>query len=1044
MPVFKLLTSTVFLLLLATELVAGAVPPLSPLLHQADIAFNQQQYQQAMAIYQTLLSDLQEQDTVSPDFAELLNNIAAVLMAQKQYSVSLHTKQRADQLKRRLAGKRAVQVNASNLLQNGGFEEGLIFPWGTGHYEREDGQFRFGIWWNSNNARGLMKIDTAVSHTGLRSLQVRNASPPAAHVFSTLSQRISGLEPNQIYHIDYFLKAEDLAPGAVSFAIDEGWNKRLPAPPPGSYDWKHFATDINIGHNDFIDFRILSLATGTFWIDDIRVTPATGKDAYQVAEALYDAGKYQEALDHYLALQDKADSPRQKAYAGWQAGRAQVALGRYSAALPGFETALEQGYHHARIDLGQWAFLLADYVRAERYFIQAAQEFEGDQNTLSLVLNQLSRCYLAEEKYELALRTQHRAYRILKHINNQHGMALALNQLGQIQLAQQDYAASRQSLEAALAGAERLDDPLLTVEIQLNLSWLAYLSEKPVEAKKRLTQTLSLATRIQTPSGQIRAQHLLSLLLRDSRPDIAILFGKRAVNGLQSLRSGLTVLDRDLQQRFIRDKAKIYEELADLLIQQGRLAEAQQVLAMLKEEEYFDFVRRDRQQDSTRLGFNPDETVLNQQYENLNRQLVELGRSLRGLQPVPGQGVDPQDKIRKRQLQNRLAAVHQDFYQWLDRIQKDNSGKKGAPARTGWEQGQLAAFQKDLQRLGSGTVVVQYLLTKSTLHILLTTPYLQQVRSVPVRAETLYRQIAALRVSLRNPRTGAYRHESKILYHSLIAPIENDLKQVRADTLMLALNGALRYIPFAALYDGKDKMFLLEKYTLVNFTEAAKAHITTPPQAVWRIAGLGLTRQQGAFSALPSVAAELEAIIRRDSEDVDGIYDGVIYLNQDFDNHHLSELLTSNFPVLHIASHFVFKPGNEKDSYLVLGNGQHLDLGEVRQKYKFPNVDLLTLSACQTAMGGDFRLGSGREIEGFGVLAQRNGARSVIASLWSVDDLSTSLLMRQLYLHRKEGMNKAQALQAAQQDFISRRIEAPKGYTHPFYWAAFILMGNWL
>jgi len=103
-----------------------------------------------------------------------------------------------------------------------------------------------------------MKIDQDQRHSGRRSLRITNYSPTAPHVFTTISQRIAGLKPNNIYRVTYWAKAQDLAPGAVSFAIDAAWVKRLPTLPSGTYDWQLFSSTVNIGHNDYIDFRILS------------------------------------------------------------------------------------------------------------------------------------------------------------------------------------------------------------------------------------------------------------------------------------------------------------------------------------------------------------------------------------------------------------------------------------------------------------------------------------------------------------------------------------------------------------------------------------------------------------------------------------------------------------------------------------------------------------------------------------------------------------------------------------------------------------------
>ena len=122
-----------------------------------------------------------------------------------------------------------------------------------------------------------------------------------------------------------------------------------------------------------------------------------------------------------------------------------------------------------------------------------------------------------------------------------------------------------------------------------------------------------------------------------------------------------------------------------------------------------------------------------------------------------------------------------------------------------------------------------------------------------------------------------------------------------------------------------------------------------------------------------------------------------------------------------------------------MGDGTKLTLGQMRnENYRFDNLELLTLSACDTGLGGG-RDDLGREIEGFGSLAQKQGAKSVIATLWSVSDKSTSLLMRNMY-HRIAvlGESKIKALQGAQLLLLSKSKTS-----HPFHWAPFILMGNW-
>jgi CHAT domain-containing protein len=183
----------------------------------------------------------------------------------------------------------------------------------------------------------------------------------------------------------------------------------------------------------------------------------------------------------------------------------------------------------------------------------------------------------------------------------------------------------------------------------------------------------------------------------------------------------------------------------------------------------------------------------------------------------------------------------------------------------------------------------------------------------------------------------------------------------------------------------------------------------------------------------------------------------------------LSELRRRH-KVVHIASHFMFAPGDETNSALLLGDGQFLSLAQIKSLPNvFGGVDLLTLSACNTATGG---AANGKEVEGFAVLAQRQGAKAVVASLWPVADRSTTLLMEEFYRLREAqaGTPKAEALRRAQLELLRggaaagaqanrglalrEQGQSPSGgrpftpdpkapFAHPFFWAPFILIGNW-
>ncbi len=167
--------------------------------------------------------------------------------------------------------------------------------------------------------------------------------------------------------------------------------------------------------------------------------------------------------------------------------------------------------------------------------------------------------------------------------------------------------------------------------------------------------------------------------------------------------------------------------------------------------------------------------------------------------------------------------------------------------------------------------------------------------------------------------------------------------------------------------------------------------------------------------------------------------------------------------VVHVASHFVFAEGEGEDlearSFLLLGDGGHLSLEELAAAPRvLEGVDLVVLSACDTALGG----AHGAEVDGLGRTMQDKGARAVLATLWPVDDDSTPALMRRFYeLRQGQGLSKAEALRRAQRELASGRVApgagpggaarglarpggaaAWPGWTHPRYWAPFVVLGN--
>ena len=202
------------------------------------------------------------------------------------------------------------------------------------------------------------------------------------------------------------------------------------------------------------------------------------------------------------------------------------------------------------------------------------------------------------------------------------------------------------------------------------------------------------------------------------------------------------------------------------------------------------------------------------------------------------------------------------------------------------------------------------------------------------------------------------------------------------------------------------------------------------------VRGFGVSAGHEGFGALPAVRDEMEAIFHW--TDGEGVFEGAPALDPAFTRARLEEGLAARPGIVHIATHFRLSPGDASNSVLLLGDGNQLSLDEftLSRQLRFDGVDLLTLSACSTALGGP---DSGAEIDSLGALAQDLGAKGVVATLWNVADDPTATLMKDFYTgFAEDGLSRAEALRQAQVNQI-RSDHA----SHPYYWAPFIIMGDW-
>jgi CHAT domain-containing protein len=319
-----------------------------------------------------------------------------------------------------------------------------------------------------------------------------------------------------------------------------------------------------------------------------------------------------------------------------------------------------------------------------------------------------------------------------------------------------------------------------------------------------------------------------------------------------------------------------------------------------------------------------------------------------------------------------------------------------------------------------------------------------------------------LRFLLQDPNSdlAELQKTAEQLYDWLIQPIEAELEAGNIHHLVFSLDRATRYIPMAVLFDGKQ--YLIQKYTVTTiiaaqFTDTSDrlpANVDDTP-----ILGVGSSKAPG-YRPLPYITSEIDSIVRDNTSNASqGIYPGKKLLDAAFTQQNLRDNLTGR-KLLHIATHGEFVPGNQDDSYLVLGDGEKLRIPDIQILDDYlDGVHLVVLSACETALGDslltDPKQEEGIEINALSFYFLSGGAKTVMASLWRVDDPSTSLLMQRFYCilaNSQSSLTKAEALRTAQLSLLegTQMPNCPslsggdRDFSHPHYWAPFILIGNGL
>jgi CHAT domain-containing protein len=694
-------------------------------------------------------------------------------------------------------------------------------------------------------------------------------------------------------------------------------------------------------------------------------------------------------------------------------------------APPGMVEALLQRAQE-RLALGAYDLAIQDLLEAQAVAGQA-----GDDRRRTLILGSLGDAYLAAGQPRASERALQDGLDLARKTGQTALEPALLNSMGNLQLAEDDPAAALDSYRQSAALAARAERPEVVASAAINGARVLVGEGDAAGAAEWLARAQTALARV--PASGAKAMQLLAA----GRQLAAIEAVGRAQEAYREAEAiARAAGDRRLESYSLGYLGQLYEDrgrhddalaLSRRALFLAQAAEAQEV-AYLWQWQIGRLLAAKGQVDDAIGAYRQAVRALRELRPELIAVSARSGRSaLRStVEPVyleladlllkraaarPARSAKQEDLAAARTLIEQFRAAELEDYFQDDCV------------------AQLQARVRPIDQLATRTAAVYPIILPERTVLLLSLPDGLVQTSIPVSAEQLTSEVRTLRRLLEKRTTREYLAPAQALYERLIRPLERDLDAAAVDTLVFVPDGPLRTIPLAALHDGED--FLIDRYAVA--TVPGLDLLDPRPVATTAVTPLlnGLTESVQGFPALPYVAGELATIAE--------LYGGKVLQDEEFVVPEFGESLAQTpYSVVHIASHGKFA-GDPKDSFLLTFDGR-LDMDGLEEfiklsRFRDEPIELLTLSACQTAAGDD------RAALGLAGVAIKAGARSALATLWFINDQASSLLVSEFYrqLSARPTPTKAKALQEAQ-----RQIRADLRYRHPAYWSPFLIIGNWL
>jgi CHAT domain-containing protein len=748
-----------------------------------------------------------------------------------------------------------------------------------------------------------------------------------------------------------------------------------------------------------------------FGLEGVWAETASPDGLMQKGAIAFQRGAFNEAFATWkesARLYEAAGQVKEQSQALMQAAQAAQAAGKFRPALQHLELALT-----------------------------LAQQL-GDPIRIATILDGLGRAYLGTRQMDAAASYLDQALAMARAHGDPLLNSAVLNDVGILRAAQFNYTEALAAYTESASLAQATGHPALAVRATINAAVVALRLQQPDEVRSLLEQAFDEISRFPPSFDKAHGLVNIGLAYANLRPFM------EAMSDRLLLRAAVA----------LNDAAAIAKNIGDARTQSYALGH----LGHLYETEhrYGEALSLSRQAVFTAQSANAPESLYRWQWQmgrvlassnKLDEAIAAYRSSTYSLEPIrlevalaaQAPGSSGRESMRPLYVEYADLLLHRaalmdegsDSQGYLKAARDAVEASKAAELRDYFHDQCVDAVQgrvTSLEAISPTTAIVYTIVFTDRTELLVSLPTGLKRISVPVSSARLTEEVRAFRRRLETRTSREYLVNAQQLYNWLVRVLEPDLAASKIDTLVFVPDGPLRTIPMAALHDGKH--FLISKFAIAT---TPGMNLTDPHpinRAKVSVLSSGLTEATQGFPPLPHVLMELQTIR--------ALYGGDQLINEAFIVPSLEkELKERRISVLHIASHGRF----EKDvahSYILTYDDkltmERLDQYVGLFKFRQDPLELLTLSACETAMGDD------QAALGLAGVAIKAGARSALATLWSINDKASSALVAEFYRQLSDAsVSKAMALQRAQLKMLQGGA-----YDHPAYWSPFLLLNNWL